>query len=62
MKIQTCLLWLLQFLLTEMMSQNCEPGASEFQLLASMYANRRQSHMVEDVLRRWVALGRKVGL
>ena len=58
---QACL-WLLQFLLNEMISQKCEPGANEFELVANMYANRRQSHMVEDVLRRWVALGRKVGL
>jgi len=45
-----------------MMSHNCELDATEFELLADMYANQKQSHMVEDVLRRWVALGRKVGL
>ncbi|KAL0027552.1 hypothetical protein WJX77_010406 [Trebouxia sp. C0004] len=49
-----------EFLLTEMISQNCEPGANDFELVANMYANRKQSHMVEDVLRRWVALGNKV--
>lgn len=55
-------LWLLQWLLNEMMSQKCELDPLAFQLLADMYANQKQSHMVEDVLRRWVALGRKVGL
>ena len=45
-----------------MISQNCKPDAFEFQLLADMYANRRQPHMVEDVLRRWVALGGQVRL
>ena len=58
---QACL-WLLQWLLNEMISQNCELDAFEFELVADMYANRKLSHMVEDVLRRWAALGRKVGL
>ncbi len=58
---QACL-WLLQCLLHEMISHKCELGASEFELLADMYANQKQPHMVDDVLRRWVALGRKVGL
>ncbi len=55
-------LWLLQWLLNEMISQDCELDAFEFQLLADMFANRKQPHMVEDVLRRWVALGGQVGL